>query len=57
MWILVAVFLVYVAIVTWQMRRAVRATEPALRLREALRLLVVVSAGVPLLGAFILVRF
>lgn len=52
---LVALFLVYVVAVTWQMRRAVAASDPTARQREARRLLFVVSAGVPLLGAFVLV--
>jgi cytochrome oxidase assembly protein ShyY1 len=52
--LLLALFAAYVAAVTWQMRRAVRTTEPAARLREARRLLGVVALGVPLLGAFIL---
>jgi hypothetical protein len=51
--VLVALFVAYVVAVTWQMRRAVAASEPAVRLREARRLLFVVSAGVPLLGAFV----
>lgn len=53
--VLVALFLVYVVVVTWQMRRAVAVSEPAARQREARRLLFAVSAGVPLLGAFVLV--
>lgn len=51
--VLLALFAVYVVAVTWQMRRAVTASEPAVRQREARRLLLVVSAGVPLLGAFV----
>lgn len=50
---LVALFVVYVVVVTWQMRRAVAASDVAVRQREARRLLFVVSAGVPLLGAFV----
>jgi hypothetical protein len=57
MWIVIAAFLVYFALVTWQMRRAVRTYEPNARLREAKRLLLVVSAGVPLVAILILVAF
>ena len=52
---LVAIFAAYVLLVTWQMRRAVRAHEAGARLREARRLLLLVSLGVPLLVAFILI--
>ena len=55
--IIIAVFAVYFILVTWQMRRALRAGEPAARLREARRLLLLVSAGVPLAAALILVAF
>ncbi|MGE0229238.1 MAG: hypothetical protein AB7I38_02570 [Dehalococcoidia bacterium] len=55
MWVIVGAFVVYFFVVTWQMRRAVRTTLPAERLREARRLLVLVSAGVPLLAILILV--
>jgi len=51
---LIALFVVYVAATAWQGRRALAATVPAVRLREARRLLVVVSLGVPLAVAFIL---
>ena len=57
MWVLVAAFVVYFFLVTWQMRRAVRTTEPAARLREARKLLLLVSIGVPLLAVLILVAF
>ncbi|MEZ4552842.1 MAG: hypothetical protein AB7L91_16425 [Dehalococcoidia bacterium] len=57
MWVIVGAFIVYFFVVTWQMRRAVRTTLPAERLREARRLLVLVSAGVPLLAILILVAF
>ena len=50
---LVVLFAVYCALVTWQMRRAVRSREPQARLREARRLLLLVSLGVPLAMAFI----
>ena len=51
----VALFAAYVLLVTWQMRRAVRTREPGARLREARRLLALVSLGVPLLVVFILI--
>lgn len=54
MWFIVGAFVVYFFLVTWQMRRATRTTAPAERLREARRLLLLVSAGVPLLAALIL---
>ena len=53
MWVIITIFVIYFFLVTWQMRRAVRTTEPAPRLQEAKRLLVLVSAGVPLLAALI----
>jgi hypothetical protein len=53
--ILGGLFALYLVLTTWQMRRAVRATEPAVRLSEARRLLGVVSLGVPLAVAVILV--
>ena len=53
--ILGGLFLVYVALTTWQMRRATRVTDPRERLQEARKLLGVVSLGVPLLVAVILV--
>ena len=53
--VLIALFVIYAAAVTWQMRRALATRDPVQRLREARRLLVVVSAGVPLAVAFILV--
>ncbi len=53
--ILGGLFVVYVALTTWQMRRATRATEPEARLREARKLLGVVTLGLPLLVAAILV--
>jgi hypothetical protein len=53
--VLVGLFVAYVALVTWQMRRAVRTAEPGARLTEARRLLILVTLGLPLLAAFILV--
>lgn len=57
MGIIVAVFLVYFVLVTLQMRRAVRTVEPAARLQQAKLLLLLVSAGVPLLAVLILLAF
>lgn len=54
-WVIVALFVVYVVATTWQMRRAVRTSEPVARQREAMRLLLMVFAGVPLLVVLILV--
>jgi hypothetical protein len=54
-WIIIAIFVGYFGLVTWQMRRALRTFEPAARLREAKRLLLLVSAGVPLLAVLIIV--
>ncbi len=51
--IIIAIFAVYFVLVTWQMRRALRAREPAARLREARWLLLLVSTGVPLVAALI----
>lgn len=51
---LLALFVVYSLGVTWQMRRAVRAPQGAARLREARRLLLLVTAGVPLAVALAL---
>ena len=53
--ILGTLFTLYVIATAWQGRRAVRATEPRTRLSEARKLLGVVSLGVPLLVAVILV--
>ncbi|MDA1061951.1 MAG: hypothetical protein O2895_03455 [Chloroflexi bacterium] len=51
---LAALFAAYVLLTLWQMRRALASSEPGARLREALRLLLLVSAGVPLLVVLIL---
>jgi hypothetical protein len=53
--ILGTLFVLYVLATTWQTRRAVRTTEPQARLSEARRLLGVVTLGVPLAVAVILV--
>jgi hydrogenase-4 membrane subunit HyfE len=45
---LLGLFVLYFVVVTWLMRRAVRAPPGAARLREARLLLLVVSAGIPL---------
>ena len=51
--VLIALFALYVAASAWQGRRALAAPAPAARLREARRLVVVVSLGVPLALALI----
>ena len=53
--ILAALFALYVLATLWQLRRAVATSEPQARLREALRALIVVAAGVPLLVVLIFV--
>jgi membrane protein implicated in regulation of membrane protease activity len=53
--ILGTLFALYVVLTAWQARRAVRTTEPQARLTEARRLLGVVSLGVPLAVAVILI--
>lgn len=52
---LAALFALYVALTLWQMRRAVSTVDAGSRLREAQRLILLVSAGVPLLVVLILV--
>jgi hypothetical protein len=52
--VLIALFVLYVGATLWQARRALDAQEPEARLREARRLLILVSLGVPLLVALIL---
>ncbi|RLT34962.1 MAG: hypothetical protein DWI59_05010 [Chloroflexi bacterium] len=54
---LITIFVVYCLAVTWQMRRAFRSIEPQARLREAKRLMLLVSLGVPIAVAFILVAW
>ncbi len=51
---ILVLFAAYAAAVTWQMRRAVAASDPADRLRQARWLLAIVSAGVPLVVVLIL---
>ena len=53
--VIVALFVVYGAAVSWQMRRALATDEARARLREARRLLLLVSAGAPLAVALILI--
>ncbi len=53
--ILGALFALYVIATAWQGQRAFRATDPKVRLNEARKLLGVVSLGVPLVVAVILV--
>ncbi len=55
MWIILALFVVYFLVVTWQMRRAVGTEEPAARLNEAKRLLLLVAAALPLVAVLIVV--
>lgn len=50
---LIALFVLYVALVSWQMRRALATQEPRVRLTEARRLLLLATIGVPLVPAFI----
>jgi hypothetical protein len=50
----IALFVLYVALMSWQMRRALATTEPRRRLVEARRLLLLATVGVPLAPAFIL---
>lgn len=51
---LIALFALYMVLVSWQMRRALAAREPRARLAEARRLLLLATLGVPLAPAFIL---
>ena len=53
--VVLVLFAAYAVAVTWQMRRAVAASEPADRLRQARWLLMIVSAGIPLAVVLILV--
>lgn len=53
--VLIALFVVYVLLTLGQMRVALAAQEPHERLAHARRLLLLVSAGVPLLVVLILV--
>ncbi len=55
--VVLALFAAYAVAVTWQMRRAVQASDPAVRQREAVRLLLMVSLGAPLTAVLILVVF
>ncbi|HJM90229.1 MAG TPA: hypothetical protein QF624_11515 [Dehalococcoidia bacterium] len=52
---LIAIFALYALLVTVQMRRALSSTNPTQRSKEAVRLLLFVSAGVPLSGILIFV--
>lgn len=52
--LLTALFVLYVALMSWQMRRALATSEPRTRLVEARRLLLLATVGVPLAPAFIL---
>lgn len=50
---LIILFALYVVLTAWQMRRAIRSQDPAVRLNEAKKLLWLSFLGVPLLVAFI----
>lgn len=52
---LIALFVAYTLAVAWQARRALSTADPALRLREAVRLLILSTLGVPLVIALIFV--
>lgn len=52
---LLALFVTYTLATAWQARRALGTRDPALRLREAVRLLVLATLGVPLVVALIVV--
>ena len=52
--LMVILFSCYVLVTTFMMFRAVKERDPRKRLKNALALLTIVSIGVPLLVAFIL---
>ncbi len=52
---LIALFVAYTLAVAWQSRRALSTPDPAHRLREAVRLLILSTLGVPLVIAMIFV--
>lgn len=52
---LIALFAAYTLAVAWQARRALSTADPALRLREAVRLLILSTLGVPLVITLIVV--
>lgn len=51
--VLIALFVLYVLVTAYLMRRSLATKDPAARLREAKRLLWASALGVPLLVAFI----
>ena len=51
--VLLALFVLYTLATAWQARRALSTSDPAHRLREAVRLLVLATLGVPLVIALI----
>ena len=53
--VVLALFVAYTLAVAWQSRLALRTTEPAAKLRHAVRLLLLSSLGVPLVVALIVV--
>ena len=50
---LIGLFVLYVGLTSWQMRRALAAQDPEVKLKEAKRLLWSTTLGIPLLVAFI----
>ncbi|MCK9487088.1 MAG: hypothetical protein M0R73_10405 [Dehalococcoidia bacterium] len=52
--VLIALFILYVVVSAYQMRRALATQEPRARLVEAKRLLFTTFLGVPLLVGFII---
>lgn len=54
-WVLVGLFVLYVLVTAFQMRRALSTHDPERRLAEAKRLLLTTALGVPLLVALIFV--
>jgi hypothetical protein len=52
--VLIGLFVVYVLVTAFQMRRALATKEPEARLKQAKILLVTTALGLPLLVAFIL---
>ncbi len=52
---LIALFVAYALATAWQARRALSTPDPALRLREAMRLLILSTLGVPLVIALVVV--
>lgn len=53
--VILVLFVLYVVVTAFQMRRAIATKEPVARRREAVRMLAVSALGVPLLVALIFV--